>query len=231
MINLDKINQYIYSLWINHINDEKLLIQSLTHKTYSKDFVNNAPLHNERLEFLGDAILGMIINEKLYFDFPDLAESDMTLMKISMVRMESLARIAKDIWLDQVILLWNWEEKKWGRTSEAILSDCIEWFIGFLYLDLWFEFCKERIVKYIYNPNIILNDIKSYKAKLQELVQWKYKNLPKYIDSEYEKDDIKNYILYKSTVYINDEAFGEWFGTNKKKAQEEAAKAAFEKLI
>ncbi len=229
MIDTSKIDQYIISLDII-VNDRKLLIQSLTHKTYSKDFSYDAPLHNERLEFLWDAVLWMIINEKLYLDFREFTESDMTLMKISMVRMENLANISKKIWIDNLILLWNWEEKKWGRNSEAILCDCIEWFIGFLYIDQWFEFVKSRIIKYIYNPDIILSDIKSYKAKLQELSQSKYKILPVYIDIEHEKDDIKNYVLYRSSCYINNELLWEWFGTNKKKAQEEAAKIAFDKM-
>lgn len=231
MNNIEKIKEYISNLWVVKVVNESLMLQAFTHKTYSKDFVNNQPPHNERLEFLGDSILGMMINEKIYSDFPDLSEADMTLMKISMVRMEALAQIAKDIWLDNMILLGNGEEKKWWRSSEAIISDCLEGLIWYIYIDQWFEFARGWIVKYIYNPDIILNDIKSYKAKLQEIIQWKYKKLPVYIDAEYEKDDASNYILYKSQVFINDELYGEWFGTNKKKAQEEAAKIAYEKHI
>ena len=231
MNNIEKIKEYISNLWVVNVVNESLMLQAFTHKTYSKDFVNDQPPHNERLEFLGDSVLGMVVNERIYTDFSDFAESDMTLMKISMVRMEALAQIAKDIWLDDMILLGNGEEKKWWRSSEAIISDCLEWLIWYIYIDQWFEFVKRWINKYIYNPNIVLNDIKSYKAKLQELIQSKYKKLPIYIDTEHEKNDADNYVLYKSFCYINDELFGEWFGTNKKKAQEEAAKIAYEKHI
>lgn len=230
MIDNARFVEYAKYIWIDNINNYDLFIQSLTHKTYSKDFVANIPPHNERLEFLWDAVLGLMINHKLFLDNPDLAESKLTLLKISMVRMENLAKIAKSIWLDQMILLWNGEERKLWRDNEAILCDCLEWLIWYIYLDHGYDFAYDWITRYIYNPDIIIDDIKSYKAKLQELVQLNYKILPIYEDLEYEKDESKNYVLYKSLCYINDKLYSEWFGTNKKKAQEEAAKIAYEKF-
>jgi ribonuclease-3 len=104
------------------------------HKSYAADFKQEV-VHNERLEFLGDAILGSVIAKQLYIDYPNAAESQLTLYKIALVREEHLAKIAKHIGLDQQLLLGNGEEKMGGRQKDVILADGLEALIGFLVLD------------------------------------------------------------------------------------------------
>ncbi len=230
---VSKYVDYINKLWFsyNREPDKDLLLQTFVNKTYSADN-NNIP-HNQRLEFLGDAILGQIISYQLYKNFEKFEESDMTLRKIWLVREETLSKVAKKIWLDKMILLGNGEEKKWWRDNSSILCDSIEAVIGYLYIDLWYEVAKEFIIKYIYSEldNLDLMDTKSYKWLLQELIQSKYKKLPTYIEEEIERDDKINYIKYKANVLIHDKIIWSWYGTSKKKAQEDAAKSAYESLI
>lgn len=224
---------YINQLWFRYEKnpDSNLLYQTFVNKTYSADN-KNIP-HNQRLEFLGDAILGQIISYQLYQDFEQFEESDLTLRKIWLIREETLAKVAKKIWLDQMILLGNWEEKKWWRDNPSILCDSIEAVIWYLYIDLGYSQAKEFIIKYIYSELDDLNllDTKSYKWLLQELIQSKYKELPMYQDEEVERDDKTNYVNYKSEVSADGKIIWLWYGTSKKKAQESAAKDAYESIV
>ena len=234
-INIDSTPyiRYINNLWFSYTNDPdlNLLIQTFVNKTYSAD-KKNIP-HNQRLEFLGDAILGQIISYQLYLDHPIFEESDLTLRKIWLIREETLAKVARNIWLDRMILLGNGEEKKWWRDNNSILCDSVEAVIGYLYIDLWYEIAKAFVIKYIYSelPNIDLLDTKSYKWLLQELIQSKYKQLPIYKDEEIERDDKANYIKYSSKVIIDSKIIWSWYGTSKKKAQEDAAKDAYNNIV
>lgn len=225
--------RYINNLWFSYQKDpdRDLLIQAFVNKTYSAD-KKNIP-HNQRLEFLGDAILGQIISYQLYLDYTEFEESDLTLRKIWLIREETLAKVARNIWLDRMILLGNGEEKKWWRDNNSILCDSVEAVIGYLYIDLWYEIAKAFVIKYIYSelPNIDLLDTKSYKWLLQELIQSKYKQLPIYEDEEIERDDKANYIKYSSKVIIDSKIIWSWYGTSKKKAQEDAAKDAYNNIV
>jgi len=93
-------------------------------------------LHNQRLEFLGDSVLGLVIASELYKDHADFDEAQLTLWKISLVREENLYDVAKEIGLHNIILIGKGEEKKQGRDNPAILGDCLEALIGYVYLDL-----------------------------------------------------------------------------------------------
>lgn len=132
------------------IRDTDLLLTAFVHKSYAADFRDPIP-HNERLEFIGDAILGSVVNIELYKDFPDEPESTLTLYKIALVRAETLAEVAKEIGLDQVIFLGNGEIKNAGRGKETILCDCLEALLGYIYLDLGPNAVENVIKKHIYN--------------------------------------------------------------------------------
>lgn len=210
---------------IEKIKDETLLVQSFVHKSFAADY-KQMLLHNERLEFLGDWILSAITNKLLFIHYPEYSESFLTLYKIALVREETLAEVAKDIGLDKYIFVSKGEERMQWRNKNAILSDCLESLLGFLYLDLGDEITEKFINTYIFSKisTISKDPVKSYKTMVQEFVQKEYKELPVYKDIEHEVDWKENVIQYLSEIYVWNQKVSEWLGTNKKKAQEEAAK-------
>ena len=222
---------YLKSLWIpiRKIQDEDLLMLAFVHKSYAADY-KDIITHNERLEFVGDGILGAVINKLLFLKHPEMAESDLTLYKIALVREEILAEIAKDIKLNEIVFISKWEEKMQGRQKDSILSDALEALIGYLYIDLGIDITQQFIEKYIYTKmeKIGKKPVKSYKTMIQEIVQKQHKVVPEYKDIEHKKDEKGNITEYKSEIYIVGKKVSEWFGSNKKKAQEEAAKNCYE---
>lgn len=216
---------------VDKIKDQNLLLQVFVHKSFAADYKNMTD-HNERLEFLGDGVLGAIINKLLFLNHPEMAESDLTLYKIGLVREENLAEVAKDINLDKMIFISKGEEKTEWRKKNAIISDCLEALIWFLYVDLWIEQTEAFIQKYVYSKitAIQTEPIKSYKTMIQEIIQKKYKILPEYVDSESKTDEKGNVLEYKSEIFALGKKQAEGFGTNKKKAQEEAAKSYYNLL-
>ena len=158
---------YLKSLWIptNKIHNEELMMLAFVHKSYAADF-KDIFTHNERLEFVGDGILGAIINKLLFINHQQMAESDLTLYKIALVREEILAEIAKDIKLNDIVFISKGEEKMQGRQKDSILSDALEALIGYLYIDLGVNITEQFIEKYIYTKleRIEKNPVKSYKT-------------------------------------------------------------------
>ena len=231
--NLWAITTYLSSLDISveHISQPDLLKTALTHKSYAADFATEYP-DNERLEFLGDSVLGLAINDFLYRELSE-SEAILTLYKISLVRQDTLALVARQIGLDKHILIGNGEERKWGRNNDAILSDCMEALIGRIYLDLGRESAYQFIRTHIYTlkDNLQVWPIKSYKSLIQEHVQSQYKTLPEYSDRELSRNDHRNEVIYETTITINGEIAGVATWSSKRKAQEEAAKIAYESLI
>lgn len=221
---------YLKDLWIptKKIQDDNLLMLAFIHKSYAADY-KDIITHNERLEFVGDGILGAVINKLLFIRHPEMAESDLTLYKIALVREEILAEIAKDIKLNEIVFISKWEEKMQGRQKDSILSDALEALIGYLYIDLGIDVTEQFIEKYIYTKleKIEKKPVKSYKTMIQEIVQKQHKVVPEYKDIEYVKDEKGNTTEYKSEIYIVGKKVSEWFGSNKKKAQEEAAKNCY----
>ncbi len=228
--NTDNIIKFVKDLWIdtNLIKDKNLLLVSMIHKSFAKDFVKPIPF-NERLEFVWDAILGWVVSKMLYLKFPQFSEANLTLYKIALVREETLAQVAKDIGLNNIIFIWHWEEKTGGREKPTILADSFEAFVGYLYIDIWEKVVYDFVKRVLFDPyvwKIDIQSLKSKKSQLQEYVQKKYKIVPEYKDYEYEKDKKWNVLIFKSEVYVNWEKWGEGYWSNKKKAQEEAASQA-----
>lgn len=213
------------------IQDFDLFLCAFVHKSYASDF-KEIYAHNERLEFVGDAALGAIIAKALFLNFPGMAESTMTLYKIALVREETLAEVAQKIWLNQQIFISKWEEKNHGRQKASITSDALEALIGYLYLDLGFEVAERFVLENIYPQikEIAKMPVKSYKTMAQERVQKLFKVLPSYVDSEKEVDAKWNVLLYQSEIWAGEKMLAQWEGTNKKKAQEDAAKNYYESI-
>ena len=224
---------YAKSLWIpvENIKDEHAFLQAFVHKSFAADFKEIWD-HNERLEFLGDGILGAVICKLLFHDHPEMQESDMTLYKIALVKEETLAIVARNIKLDEQILISKWEEKMQWRKKDAILSDALESLIWYIFIDLWYDEAEKFVKKYVYSMynEVDKNPVKSYKTMVQEYVQHNTKQTPVYIDFEEVKDSKWNVSKYRSDLTVWWKKVSEWFGTNKKKAQEDAAKNYYESM-
>lgn len=224
---------YLDRLWIptQEIKNEDLLLLAFVHKSYAADY-KDVFTHNERLEFVWDGILGAIINKLLFLNHQEMAESDLTLYKIALVREEILAEIAKDIKLDEMVFISKWEEKTQGRQKDSILSDTLEALIGYIYIDLGFQATEQFIKTHIYTKleKIEKSPVKSYKTMIQEIVQKEHKVVPEYKDIEHIVDEKGNVMEYRSEIYVVGKKISEWFGSNKKKAQEEAAKIYYTKI-
>lgn len=230
----DEIKWFLKNLWLDvkNISNEEMMLQSFVHKSYAADFKNKKD-HNERLEFVWDGILWAVINKLLFLSDKDLPESDLTLYKIALVREETLAQVGRDIWLDKMLFISKWEEKTEWRKKDVIIADWVEALIWFIYIDLWFQSTENFIQKHIFSKleEVKKLPVKSYKTMLQEIIQKQFKILPDYIDTEFQKDDKLNVLIYKTEIYLSWEKKSEWLWSNKKKSQEEAAKNYYEKLV
>lgn len=217
-----------------HVQDSQyfdLFCTTFVHKSYASDFKESYD-HNERLEFVGDAVLGSIIAKALFQNFPQMQESLMTLYKIALVREETLATVAKKIQLNQILFISKGEERNWGREKPSIISDALEALIGYVFLDFGYEAAEQLVVKYVYPEieTISQAPVKSYKTMVQEKIQKSYKKLPTYIDSEEQVDEKKNVISFRSEIMVDEKVLAVGFWSNKKKAQEDAAKNYYESL-
>lgn len=211
------------------IQNTDLFLCAFVHKSYAADFKEPYD-HNERLEFVGDAILGSVIAKSLFLDFPQMQESTMTLYKIALVREETLCKVAKKIWLHQQLFISKGEEKNQGREKASITSDALEALIGYLALDMGYEFAEQFILTYVYPEikNLSQMPIKSYKTMAQEKIQKLYKQLPSYTDTEAESDEKWNILTFRSEISVEGKVLAVGFWSNKKKAQEDAAKNYYE---
>lgn len=222
------IMDYLGTLGIptQQIKNEELMLLAFVHKSYAADYKDTFT-HNERLEFLGDGILGAIIDKLLFLNHPEMPESELTLYKIALVREEILAEVANDINLNAFVFISKGEEKTQGRQKNSILSDTLEAMLGYFRVDLGIDVTEQFIQRHIYSKlsKIEKSPVKSYKTSLQEMVQKEHKVIPEYRDSEHIIDEKGNVTEYKSEIYVVGNKISEWFGSNKKKAQEEAAKS------
>ena len=225
--NKQKLIEYAKNLWISveKIQNEHDFLQAFVHKSFAADFKEIWD-HNERLEFLWDGVLWAVICKLLFKNHPELQESGMTLYKIALVKEETLAIVARNIKLDEQIRISKWEEKMQWRKKDAILSDALESLIWYIFEDLWYDEAENFVEKYVYSMYDVVdkNPVKSYKTMVQESIQHDTKETPVYIDFEEVKDSKWNVTKYRSELTVSWKKVSEWFGTNKKKAQEDAAK-------
>jgi len=157
-------------------NDIELLNEALTHRSY-------ATKNNERLEFLGDGILNFVIADELFKQYPDVQEGDLSRLRSTLVNKESLAEIAEQLNLGEVILLGTGELKSGGFRRPSILADTVESILGAVYSDGGFESCRDLIVR-LYAKRLAspadLQSLKDPKTRLQELLQSRRFSLPEY---------------------------------------------------
>lgn len=215
-----------------NFKSKELLITALTHKSYHHENPEEAPICNERLEFLGDAVLGLVISEILYRNEQNFMESDMSKMKSYLVRESVLYEIASKISLGSYLLLGKGEEFTGGRAKKSILSDAVEAVFGALFLDSNYETTKSVISK-LFKDKIdkVISKKEGYdfKTELQEKCQGLYGILPEYKIVKQEGEEHKK--IFTAEVYIKGVFFGRGTGRSKKDAQMNAAKEALSKIL
>ncbi|MCD4786418.1 MAG: ribonuclease III [Candidatus Eremiobacteraeota bacterium] len=204
-----------------HFEDQELLFRSLVHDSFV--YENDETVRsNERLEFLGDSILGMVISHLLYENYRNWDEGEMALFKSHLVSAESLAKCARKINLGNYLFLGKGEDASGGRKRESILSDALEALLGAIYLDIGFEKVREFIIE-IFGDNLdVETPIKDYKSHLQELSQKRFKSLPRYNIIEESGPPHKK--IFKVRVMMENNCKGEGEGTSKKDAEQKAAR-------
>ena len=206
-----------------------LLQNALAHSSYANERWHDSLKSNERLEFLGDSVLGMVVAEHLYRNFPDRPEGELTRMRADMVCETSLAAIAEQIGLGQHLLLGHGEETGGGRSRASILADAVESVIAASFLDGGMAAARSFIERFVLNrvPVRQLTN-KDYKTALQELVQQKKNQTITYrLVGESGPDHDKTFLV---EVSLNGTVIGEGTGTSKKRAEQDAARAALEQL-
>ncbi len=206
-----------------------LLQNALTHSSYANERWHNSLMSNERLEFLGDSILGMVVADFLYRNFPNRPEGELTRMRADMVCETSLAVVAAKLDLGKHLLLGHGEEQGGGRTRASTLADAVESVIAGAYLDGGMAAAEEFIRKFILCnvPQGKLHNA-DYKTALQELVQQKKNQVLSYtLVGESGPDHDKEFVV---EVALNGEVIGQGIGSSKKRAEQDAARDAFEKM-
>ncbi|MBI4364043.1 MAG: ribonuclease III, partial [Candidatus Latescibacteria bacterium] len=215
--------------------DPELARQALTHRSFLHSQPERGGESNERMEFLGDSVVGLVVNEFLYRKFTSLREGELTKMKSLLVSRVILSRTAKIMGLGNFILLSEAETGSGGRDRASILADTLEGVVGAVYLDGGLEPARtltERLL--LRQVHEILSDanLANYKSMLQEYVQGEFKTHPQYrISSEMGPDHEK---MFTVEVVVNQKILGRGHGANKKEAEQEAARDAllrFEKMV
>lgn len=209
--------------------DKDLLNAVFIHKSYINEHADEGLGHNERLEFLGDAVLELAATEDLYHGFPSEEEGVLTTWRSALVKGINLAKIAKELNLGAYLFLSKGEEKSQGRHKDYILANTLEALIGAIYLDKNFEVAKKFITKFILtNLGKILEEglHEDPKSKLQERSQSELNVTPHYeVIRDFGPDHQK---MFEVGAYIGDELIGKGEGSSKQKAEEKAAEQALE---
>ena len=209
--------------------DKSLLETAFTHTSYANEHRLLKISHNERLEFLGDAVLQLLISEYLYKKYPKKPEGDLSKLRSTIVREESLAGFSRDCQFDQFIKLGRGEEKSGGRNRDTILGDLFEAFLGALLLDKDVEAVRTFLYQ-IMIPKVETGDFEQvidYKTKLQELLQVNGDVEILYqVVSETGPAHAKEFAV---SVSVDGRVVGDGQGRSKKLAEQEAAKNAYEK--
>ena len=213
-----------------HFKNIQLLQNALTHSSYANERWHNSLLSNERLEFLGDSVLGMLVAEYLFRSFPDRPEGELTRMRADMVCEQTLAAAANRIGLGEHLLLGHGEERLGGRSRNSILADAMESVIAACFLDGGLDAALKVVRKFILVevPVTKLHNA-DYKTALQELVQQKKNQVLTYaLVGESGPDHDK---CFDVEVMLNGTVVGTGSGSSKKRAEQSAARAAMEKLF
>lgn len=207
--------------------DKKLLHQALTHRSYINENPSFALGHNERLEFLGDAVLELVVTEALYLKFPDKPEGELTSFRASLVNSNMLSTIALDLGLNDFLQLSRGEAKDVGRARQYILANTFEAVTGAIYLDQGYKAAEKFIIQVVMPriDEVVSKKLyKDPKSGFQEEAQERVGLTPTYeVVREWGPDHDKHFVV---GVYLGSELVAEGEGPSKQSAQEEAARLA-----
>lgn len=210
--------------------NNETLRSALTHRSYLNEHPDFPLDHNERLEFLGDAVLELVVTDHLYHEY-QLPEGEMTNLRSAVVRGEMLSKIANEMELEDFLLLSRGERKDTGKARQYILANAVEAVIGAVYLDRGYEDAKRIIDTYIVSK---LEEVVSKgmhidsKSKFQELAQEKFRVTPTYkVLKEAGLDHEKSFTM---GAFLNEKLLGEGIGLSKQEAQQAAAREALKHL-
>ena len=209
-----------------HFTDRTLLLNALTHSSYAHENRTSGALSNERMEFLGDSVLGMLVARHLYKTCPDMPEGDMTRLRAELVCEYSLASVAAELELGKYLRLGRGEEHSGGRSRRSILADAVEAVLAAMYLDGGFAVAQAFVQRYILSKMGAGREslIGDFKTQLQELVQQHSGQALSYtLLSESGPDHNK---VFTAQVSLNGEALGQGCGHTKKEAEQAAARQA-----
>ncbi len=207
-----------------------LLRQALVHRSYLNEHRNFSLDHNERLEFLGDAVLELAVTDHLYTNY-NLPEGELTNLRASIVRGETLSQVAKEAHIEQFLLLSRGEQKGSEKARNYILANAVEAVIGAIYLDQGYSQSCSFISRYIIDrlPEVIEKGLHiDAKSRFQEIAQEKHHITPVYkVIDETGLDHDKKFVI---GVYLGQEKMGEGAGSSKQEGQQAAAREALKKI-
>ncbi|MDO8474449.1 MAG: ribonuclease III [bacterium] len=210
--------------------DKNFLVQAFIHRSYLNENPNSGLQHNERLEFLGDAVLELVVTENLYQNYPDKPEGELTTWRAALVNAKILSEIARSLKFNDFLLLSRGEGQEEGKARDYILANTMESFIGALYLDQGLKVCEKFITEHILSrlPAILADKLfEDAKSRFQELAQEKVGITPTYqVIEEWGPDHEKN---FKVGVVIGSEVIAQGRGTSKQEAEQDAASQALKK--
>lgn len=225
---MDDIKAHAAKLGIT-FNDYQHLEEALTHRSYLNEH-KDAKAHNERLEFLGDAVLELAVTHFLYTKYPSKPEGDLTAYRAALVNTVSLAESAEAIGLNDMILLSKGERKDTGRARQIILANAFEALLGAIYMDQGYEAAEAFIAEHLYPKIESVVSKRSWqdaKSRFQELAQDRRGQTPAYQTlAEVGPDHDK---LFTVGVYVGDEEIARGEGHSKQEAEQAAAQAAIDK--
>jgi ribonuclease III len=209
--------------------NQDLLIQAFCHRSYLNENPDFYLEHNERLEFLGDAVLELVVTEELYKNYPKKPEGELTNWRAALVNAKQLAEVAKELGFNDFLLLSRGEAKETGKARQYILANAFEALIGALYLDQGYKVCQDFIKKHLIKklPEIIEKELfKDAKSRFQEEAQERVGITPTYkVLKEWGPDHAKHFVV---GVFLDKELVAEGEGSSKQEAEEEAAKNGLE---
>jgi ribonuclease III len=208
--------------------DAALRDTALTHRSFA--FEQDLDATNERLEFLGDAVLGLVVTDMAYEAFPEMPEGELAKLRAAIVNAQALADVARALGLGELVRLGKGEEQSGGRNKASILADALEAVIGAVYLDVGLDEARELIQR-LFRP---LMDAyargegdRDYKTILQELASRELHVMPEYRLEDRGPDHEKE---FTATVFLDGQAMGTGIGRSKKEAEQRAAKEAFDHM-
>lgn len=209
--------------------DPELRRQSLTHRSFA--FEQGLSATNERLEFLGDSVLGLVVTDMAYAAFPDMPEGQLAKLRAAIVNMQALAEVARELGLGEAVQLGRGEELSGGRDKASILADALEAVFGAVYLDQGLDVASALIDR-LFRPRMDAyvrgEGERDHKTILQELASQELRAMPEYHLEERGPDHEKE---FTATVFVAGEPLGTGVGRSKKEAEQRAARQAYDRVI